>query len=64
MPSLSTLTTSSLLLFLTYGIEAARVKHIIAIMMENHSFDNMLGWLPFVDGENATGKCNTFQGKT
>jgi phospholipase C len=64
MPSLSTLTISSLLLFLTYGIEAARVKHIIAIMMENHSFDNMLGWLPNVDGVNATGKCNTFQGKT
>jgi phospholipase C len=33
-------------------------------MMENHAFDHMLGWLPGVDGVNAPGRCNTFEGKT
>ena len=41
-----------------------RVQHIVYIMMENHAFDNMLGWLPGVDGVNASGRCNTFEGQT
>lgn len=49
---------------LPYAAEALRAKHIIAVMMENHSFDNMLGWLPGVDGVNGTGRCNVWNGKT
>jgi phospholipase C len=63
MPTFST-AALSLSLLAAGTIEAARVNHIVVVMMENHSFDNMLGWLPGVDGVNATGKCNTFQGKT
>jgi phospholipase C len=41
-----------------------RVNHIVYVMMENHAFDNMLGWLPGVDGVNAPGRCNVFENVT
>ena len=43
---------------------ARRVDHIVYVMMENHAFDNMLGWLPGVDGVDGPGRCNAFEGKT
>lgn len=41
---------------------ALRAKHVIYLMMENHSFDNMLGNLPGCNGVNAS-VCNTYQGQ-
>ena len=41
-----------------------RVKHVVYVMMENHAFDNMLGWLPGVDGVDGPGRCNAFEGQT
>jgi len=29
------------------------MEHIVVVMMENRSFDHLLGWLPFVDGRQA-----------
>src|SRR5437868_15267393 len=29
------------------------VDHIVVVMMENRSFDHMLGWLPGADGKQA-----------
>ena len=41
--------------------ESSRVKHLVILMMENHSFDNMLGWMkrqnPEIDGLDGT-QCN------
>jgi phospholipase C len=43
------------------GLDSTRVKHLIVLMMENHSFDNMLGWLnlqnPEIDGLTGN-ECN------
>ena len=35
------------------------MKHIISIMLENHSFDNMLGYLNGTNGVKPTSPCNT-----
>jgi phospholipase C len=29
------------------------IEHIVVVMMENRSFDHMLGWLPGADGHQA-----------
>mmetsp|Transcript_19274 Transcript_19274/g.25112 ORF Transcript_19274/g.25112 Transcript_19274/m.25112 type:complete len:571 (+) Transcript_19274:99-1811(+) len=43
------------------GLDGTRVKHLIVLMMENHSFDNILGWLkqqnPEIDGLTGN-ECN------
>lgn len=31
----------------------AQIKHIVVVMMENRSFDHLLGWLPCADGMQA-----------
>src|SRR5262245_65732156 len=31
----------------------AHIDHVIVVMMENRSFDHMLGWLPGADGMQA-----------
>ena len=33
--------------------EASRIQHIVVVMMENRSFDHMLGWLPGANGTQA-----------
>ena len=38
---------------------ALRVKHIISIMLENHSFDNMVGYLNASNGVKPGSPCNT-----
>jgi phospholipase C len=45
----SALTVCSFLLLCLCGASAAgpgSIKHVITLMMENHSFNNLLGWLP------------------
>src|SRR6516164_10249477 len=32
---------------------ASGLDHIVVVMMENRSFDHMLGWLPGADGKQA-----------
>jgi phospholipase C len=32
---------------------ARRVDHVVVVMMENRSFDHMLGWVPGADGQQA-----------
>jgi len=32
---------------------ASQIKHIVVVMMENRSFDHLLGWLPNADGHQA-----------
>src|SRR5919202_248288 len=32
---------------------ASGIDHVIVVMMENRSFDHILGWLPFADGRQA-----------
>ena len=31
----------------------AQIKHVVVVMMENRSFDHLLGWLPGADGQQA-----------
>jgi phospholipase C len=31
----------------------ARIEHVVVVMMENRSFDHMVGWVPGADGEQA-----------
>src|SRR5262245_8118855 len=31
--------------------ELSGIEHVVVVMMENRSFDHMLGWLPHADGE-------------
>ena len=31
----------------------SQIKHVVVVMMENRSFDHMLGWLPNADGKQA-----------
>jgi phospholipase C len=33
--------------------EASQIEHIIVVMMENRSFDHLLGWLPGANGKQA-----------
>src|ERR1700741_3942124 len=33
--------------------EASGIEHIVVVMMENRSFDHMLGWLPGANGKQA-----------
>jgi phospholipase C len=33
--------------------ERSGIKHVVVVMMENRSFDHMLGWLPKADGRQA-----------
>ena len=33
--------------------EASQIEHIILVMMENRSFDHLLGWLPGANGQQA-----------
>ena len=33
--------------------ESSRIEHIVAVTMENRSFDHFLGWLPNADGQQA-----------
>ncbi len=33
--------------------DAAQIKHVVLVMMENRSFDHLLGWLPGADGKQA-----------
>src|SRR6185312_11607655 len=33
--------------------ERSGIEHVIVVMMENRSFDHMLGWLPGADGKQA-----------
>ena len=40
----STLLLASLL-FTTTTAQTDRIKHVVVVIMENHSFENMLGWL-------------------
>src|SRR5689334_12305900 len=30
-----------------------KIQHIVLVMMENRSFDHLLGWLPHADGQQA-----------
>src|SRR5438477_12119209 len=32
---------------------ASGIEHVVAVMMENRSFDHLLGWLPGADGRQA-----------
>ena len=32
---------------------AQEIQHIVVVMMENRSFDHLLGWLPGADGKQA-----------
>src|ERR1700691_5695069 len=45
------------------------IEHVVVIMMENRSFDHMLGWLPGADGKqmglnylNSSGKAHSTYG--
>ncbi|MGB8004424.1 MAG: alkaline phosphatase family protein, partial [Gaiellaceae bacterium] len=29
------------------------IEHVVVVMMENRSFDHLLGWLPHADGKQA-----------
>jgi phospholipase C len=29
------------------------INHVVVVMMENRSFDHLVGWLPHADGEQA-----------
>ncbi|MET0167046.1 MAG: alkaline phosphatase family protein [Vicinamibacterales bacterium] len=33
--------------------KAAKFNHVVVVMMENRSFDHLLGWLPGSDGMQA-----------
>src|SRR6516164_7712865 len=33
--------------------EESGIEHIVVVMMENRSFDHLLGWLPSADGRQA-----------
>ena len=46
-------------LLMATAVGALRVKHIISIMLENHSFDNMLGFLNKTNGVKPNSPCNT-----
>ena len=32
---------------------ASQIEHIVVVMMENRSFDHLLGWLPNADGKQS-----------
>jgi phospholipase C len=40
-----------------------QIEHVVVLMMENHSFDHMLGWLPGV-GELTGNECNEYKGRS
>src|SRR5437762_561532 len=33
--------------------EASGIEHVVVVMMENRSFDHLLGWVPGADGKQA-----------
>src|ERR1700750_990351 len=39
-----------------------QIEHVVVLMMENHSFDNMLGWLPGV-GQLTGTESNEYNGR-
>jgi phospholipase C len=45
--------STPLLSELAPGAETADVKHLVLVMMENRSFDHLLGWLPNANGIQA-----------
>jgi phospholipase C len=42
----------------------AGIEHIVVVMMENRSFDHLLGWLPRADGKQAGLKYTDSKGRT
>jgi phospholipase C len=38
---------------LAHDPEASGIEHVVLVMMENRSFDHLLGWLPQADGRQA-----------
>jgi phospholipase C len=39
--------------------EASGIEHIVVVMMENRSFDHLLGWLPGANGTQAASAMST-----
>ncbi|MDP9347204.1 MAG: alkaline phosphatase family protein [Actinomycetota bacterium] len=37
----------------TPGADASSIEHVVVVMMENRSFDHLLGWVPGADGRQA-----------
>ena len=44
--------------------ENSGIDHIVVVMMENRTFDHMLGWVPGADGVQAGLKFKNIEGKT
>lgn len=44
--------------------EDSGIDHIVVVMMENRTFDHMLGWVPGADGVQAGLKFKNIEGKT
>lgn len=36
-----------------FAPSGAKIEHVVLVMMENRSFDHLLGWLPNADGKRA-----------